>query len=165
MSQAQMAQRLDIAPDTLVQWHKRGLPGRKKGGRWVWDLEAVDAWIEANVKVPKSDPRRADADMRKATALAELRELELAKRRGEVISRAEVRDAVGALGGMLRRRLLVLPGQLSQMCEGKSAAEIERILSGEVRQLLTIASSTPYAEVAPVLCEECGRQAARSNVA
>ena len=150
-----LADELDVVLDTVCQWQKRGMPGHKRGGKWHFDLDAVRAWVDSHVRAPKSDPRRAEADVRKATALADLRELDLAKRRGELIPRAEVREAVGTMASTLSRRLLSLPRGLAAKLEGQSRAQCEAILRTELLDLVEIVRATPYAELPPLVCSQC----------
>lgn len=155
MSLQAVADELEIALDTVVQWLKRGLPGRKRGGRWWFDMDQVRAWVDTHRRAPPGDSRRADADLRKAEALASIRELELGKRRGEMIDRAAVVEAVGTMAYTLRRRLQSLPAHVAIACAGKPAEEIERILARELDSLLEIVAAAPYADAAAMLCERC----------
>jgi excisionase family DNA binding protein len=78
----------------------------------------------------------AVARARKESAKARLAELDLAEREGSLIPIDEVKaDAVTVLGS-LRAVLLALPGRVALRCEGKSAAEIEEVLSDHVNGML-----------------------------
>lgn len=156
MPLSRVAAALDINESTVHEWRKIGLPLEKRGGRWWADLDECREWVRVNRRMPTGDPRRADADLRKALALASLRELELAKRQGELISRSEVVEAVSSLALSLRRRLLGLPSYIAALCAGKPQADIERILGGEVHQLLRLASGAPYTDAT---CSSCGSAA------
>ncbi len=166
MTLAELARELEIGHATLYEWQQRGLPGRKRGARWFFDLEKVRAWVEKNrplhgrppAAIAEAAGNRADADTRKAVALAELRELELAKRRGEVYDRAEIASACSAMTHTLAARLLELPAAVAQGLEGKPAEEIERVLAGEVRALMAVVRAAPFAAW-PILCEACAAAA------
>lgn len=166
MSQQELAAELDVVPSTVVEWTKRGMPARKVGGRWYFDLELVRAWVAKYTRASRSADEttagRAEADLRKAVALAELRELELRKRRGELVDRDAMRETVGALAATLRTRGMGLPGRMALVLEGQSRAKIESTLHAEMLALLQLVAGAPFAGAEDALCTRCraGRPAA-----
>lgn len=166
MSQQELADVLEIGVSTVVEWSKRGMPARKRGGRWYFDVELVRDWVSKYTRASKSADTttagRAEADLRKAVALAELRELELRKRRGELVDRDAMRETVGALAATLRTRGMGLPGRMALVLEGKSRAEIESTLRGEILALLQLVAGAPFTGAEDALCTRCraGRSAA-----
>jgi hypothetical protein len=83
----------------------------------------------------------ADTLLRKEKALAQLRELELARKRGEL---AEV-EVMGRLVeqdfAVLRERLLTLPGKLAFILAMRPAAEIQAVLTEEIYEALDALSA------------------------
>jgi hypothetical protein len=73
---------------------------------------------------------------RKERALAERYELELARRRGEVVDIEECRRQLEACFGIIRERLLTLPGKVADQLAGRTRDEIFLILAREVDETL-----------------------------
>ena len=67
---------------------------------------------------------------------AELGELELKRRRGELVSRYDARLRLGFLLTGLRQRLMSLPYSLPRLLVGKNEHETGRIVDAEVRSAL-----------------------------
>lgn len=83
-----------------------------------------------------SDPKYWDNKARREGALAELAELDLAKRRGELVERAKVEDASFAIGRMLRDSVLGLPTQLApELAAMTDSFEIESKLRSALRKV------------------------------
>ncbi len=83
---------------------------------------------------------RADWERREAAARAQLREIELAKARGDLVETAAVHRASTEAGAVLRTLLENLPGQLApQLAEGDPGREsrIHAQLAEHVELLLT----------------------------
>lgn len=86
--------------------------------------------------VAAADPRYWDNKARREGALAELAELELAKRRGELVDRARVESAAFAIGRMLRDAVLGLPTQLAPaLASVTDSFEVEAQLRTALRRV------------------------------
>lgn len=73
-----------------------------------------------------SDPKYWENKARREGALAELAELELAKKRGDLVERARVESAAFAIGRMLRDAVLGLPTHLApELATLTDAFEVE----------------------------------------
>jgi len=79
---------------------------------------------------------KAEADRRKAVALAELRELELRQRRGELLEAAEVRRQWAAALAALKDRLLALPDRLGAVLAGRGEVEVRTMLRDALEEAL-----------------------------
>jgi len=79
---------------------------------------------------------KAEADRRKAVALAELRELELRQRRGELLEAAEVQKQWAAGLAALRDRLLALPDRLGAVLAGRGEGEVRAMLREALEEAL-----------------------------
>lgn len=83
-----------------------------------------------------NDPKYWDNKTRREGALAELAELELSKKRGDLVDRARVESAAFAIGRMLRDAVLGLPTRLApDMATMTDAFEIETKLRAALRQV------------------------------
>jgi hypothetical protein len=83
----------------------------------------------------------AEARTRKESALADLRQIELAHKRRELIPRAQVEAEFSVAIIETRDALLCLPANLREQCDGQPAHVIERLLDTELRQVLTAFAS------------------------
>jgi len=82
-------------------------------------------------KVSATEARR-----RKEVALAELREMEAAQRRGELLAAGEVRKRWAAGLAALRDRLLSLPDRLGATLAGRDEAEVRAVLRTALEEAL-----------------------------
>ena len=87
-------------------------------------------------RIAKSQISKAEADRRKAVALAELRELELRQRRGELLEAAEVQKQWAAGLAALRDRLLSLPDRLGAVLAGRGEVEVRTTLREALEEAL-----------------------------
>jgi len=87
-------------------------------------------------RIAKSQISKAEADRRKAVALAELRELELRQRRGELLEVAEVRRQWAAGLAFLRDRILSLPDRLGAVLAGRGEVEVRTTLREALEEAL-----------------------------
>jgi len=77
-----------------------------------------------------------EADRRKAVALAELRELEVRQKRGELLDAAEVQKQWAAGLAALRDRLLSLPDRLGAVLAGRGEVEARAVLREALEEAL-----------------------------
>ena len=86
---------------------------------------------------PSADPKYWDSKARREGALAELAELELSKKRGELVDRARVESAAFSIARMLRDAVLGLPTRLApSIASMTDAFLIETMLRDALRQVL-----------------------------
>ncbi|MDO9227156.1 MAG: terminase small subunit [Pseudomonadota bacterium] len=84
-----------------------------------------------------ADPTYWAAKARRESALAELAEHELAKKRGDLVERVRVESAAYAVGRMLRDAVLGMPPQLAPQIVGMSDAfQVEQLLRTALRKVL-----------------------------
>jgi hypothetical protein len=86
----------------------------------------------------RTEPKisKGEADRRKAVALAELRELELRQKRGELLEAAEVQKQWAAGLAAIRDRLLALPDRLGAVLAGRGEVEVRATLRETLEQEL-----------------------------
>ena len=70
-------------------------------------------------------------------AVTELAQMELRRRKAELIEAADASRDTFTMFRRVRDRLLIVPHRISALCEGKPAAEIEALMAAEIRQALT----------------------------
>ena len=87
-----------------------------------------------------------EAHRRKETALAELRELELAEKRGEVIPLDDIEDALAARESNMRARLLAIPTTVAMLLEGMTADERRKVIADAVAEALEELAALPVTE-------------------
>ncbi len=112
VSQAQAAEWLGITRQSVGRWMvKAGAPVERRGGRFwcVWPDFPVwrRAERDASVRRKAGYPALEAAKLRRASVEAELAELNLAERRGDLVGvedyRRELRSIMGRLRGILVR--------------------------------------------------------------
>ncbi|MCZ8012019.1 MAG: hypothetical protein ACK5N1_01240 [Gemmatimonas sp.] len=138
ISAAEMAQRLAMTPQAIGLWCKRpGAPVRVDGTRvWVAD-GPFQRWREKELvaqalKDLAPGVSLEEARTRKALAEAEIIEIEVAKKRGEIIT---IEDSTSALGVVLDRVTTLVRGfpsrlaHLGEIVEEAAEAEAELIIA------------------------------------
>ena len=133
-----------VALNTVKAWVRRGCPVVARGGRgreWQFDTAAVAQWREEQAAAAAVGDTSAidleEARRRKEAALAAMAELDLAKRRGEVVEIEAIADIVGEEYTRLRARLLAIPVKLAPLMEAASnLAERREIISSAISECL-----------------------------
>jgi phage terminase Nu1 subunit (DNA packaging protein) len=97
--------------------------------------------IETEEGEPREPGTYKDAILRKETAIANLRELELAEKRGELVNKQEAETAWMDAAVRLRDGILSVPDRIALQLEGRTAREIREMMMSELRKALELASS------------------------
>jgi len=140
-NRAEMAGMLGISPVTLDRWVAAGCPLQERGktsqGHKFNSAEVVK-WVRAReAEGTRASDGDSDAKRRHAAASAELKELELAERRGEMIRVEDVVPIVADELANVRSRLMAMPGRLAPGLVGRDAEAIEAAISSEVSAALS----------------------------
>jgi transposase-like protein len=123
----------------------------------VWRSEGLDLTDQAAVadrvsKMPGRDPGRtagigesySEARTRRMRADADRAELNARQQAGELVSLAQVEDAMAELGHELKSRLIALPQELAVVLAGLPESKIHAILKNRINDILTqIHESSP----------------------
>lgn len=133
---ADAAARLHMTGQGIGQWTARpGAPVRKDGQRVFVRWPEFMRWREQElVRVAVKDANPGDfetARTRKASADAELAEIEVAKARGDVVSVADYEAALGRILDREMARLRALPVRLAHLgtaVEDAAEREVEQII-------------------------------------
>ena len=114
----------------------QGIPGAKPR----LPGNGASASKEALAKLSEQYLRSRNAQL---ASKVEMAEMELARRRGEPISRYDARLRLGFLLTGLRQRLMSLPYSLPRLLVGKTEHEIGRIIDAEMRSALRDIATWP----------------------
>lgn len=135
---------LDIAAQSLKNMKKRGIPMTESKPPKYPARECV-LWAIKEGIVKYSISNNTDLDTenlppreRKDLADAQLKELELAKKRGELISLEDIRDQVERIMVSFKAKTLSIPSKIAPVlitCE--TVEEIKAIIDTSMRELLT----------------------------
>jgi transposase-like protein len=137
-----IARQHGVSRETIRVWKNEGL-----------DLTDPSAVADRVSKMPGRDPDAtvgegeslAEAKTRRARADADRAELTAKREAGELVSLAQVEDAMSQLGAEMRSRLLSWIGVLPPMLEGLDASRIQAIMRSKVTELLeSIHSNDPW---------------------
>jgi transcriptional regulator with XRE-family HTH domain len=124
-TQADRAAALGVSVRTLREWERAGIS----------QTEMVDRANRQRERAGASGSM-TEVRLRKLTAEAELRELELSRLRGEVISFREVEEAVVRIGAAVRAAVTRLEADLPQALEGLDAPAMQRTIRAAVDLIL-----------------------------
>jgi len=144
VNKADLAQLMGVTSITIGHWVNKGCPYVEKGGpgkTWVFDMPSVVAWREEQVALQAvGDTKSLDIDearRRKLAAEAAMTELDLSKRKGELVEIEEVAAAVGDDYANLRAKLLSLPVKIAPQAVGiDDAAEIQALAESLIHEAL-----------------------------
>lgn len=144
VNKADLAQLMGVSTITIGQWVGKGCPYVQKGGpgkTWVFDVPEVVGWREEQVALQAvGDTKSLDIDearRRKIAAEAALTELDLSKRRGELVEVEEVAQTVGDDYANLRAKLLSLPVKLApQAAAITDVTELQSLAESLVHEAL-----------------------------
>lgn len=136
------ADEMDYSVRQLQEYAKRpGCPRRKRGASWEYEWPAFNRFVrEAAVADAVERVKPADfeeARARKEAANAELAELDLAERRGQLVTREGARKAMASLCERVRARLVTLPPKVAPLVVGcDTVPQAQRELERAVEEVL-----------------------------
>lgn len=144
ISKADLAQYVGVSLTTITNWVRQGCPYVTKGAKgraWTFNSAEVMTWREEKIaQNAVGDTASLDieeARRRKLAAEAAMVELDLAKRRGEVIEIEEVAGVVGDDYANVRAKLLSLPTKLAPQLIGiDDPAECQALIERGVAEAL-----------------------------
>ena len=126
----------DDNPDQQDAPQPRSQPASRRVHPVLGQPRAAAGAGEQTETAIRSSLTYAEARAVEKTLRAQLLGLRLKREKGELITREEaMADARAALAS-LRASVLALPGRVSLLCEGKSAAEVQAVLEDAVNALL-----------------------------
>jgi len=119
-NRGQIARILMVTPPTVTEYVSRGMPWRQQGRKglpWLFAVDECVAWVRAQDRANQVDDPTSieEARLRKEVAEAALKEIELAKVRGQVVDVEAVAQAVGEMFANVRARLLALAPKVAPL--------------------------------------------------
>lgn len=130
---------LGCSAPTIADYELRGMPVEKKGGKGVanqYNTAAVIEWLVAHKAglLPGGGKARnhEDEKARKTTAEADLKEIELAERRGEVVPITHAVKEFAKRVAATRTKMLALPTKLAPVLVVMTDIEESRAAIEEV---------------------------------
>jgi hypothetical protein len=84
------------------------------------------------------DETYLEASRRKEIAVANLKELELAEKKGRMVDAQDAARAWNEVAGKVQMSMLAIPDRIGRECEGLSAREIREKLNTEIRRALMV---------------------------
>lgn len=160
LSQKDAASRLGITPRQLRRLDDSGIP-RTDDGTYPWprvrdwylefkQREAIDRTLGGSTNGNSSKAYYA-ARARKEAALADLREMEVQERRGELLHIDDLEELVAAPLDRLRTQLLALPGTLAPRLADRELpiGEVATLLRDEIYLFLEdLSADIPFPDAA-----------------
>ena len=133
-----LAIRLGVSTKTVSSWLRKGCPGtRAATGAYRFNLKQVIRWRDQNLRPPAGPSSYSEARARKEAALAELRELQLRQKKGELVTRESVQKATFASRRRARDQFQNLPARYSGLFAAESSQEkIFITMSKAIREIL-----------------------------
>lgn len=145
MTQTEIAKALNRTPRQIRKLHQRGIP-RNEDGTYPWPA-AQEWWVkfkqqERLVRTGKADDSHYErARARKTEAQAELAEIDVAVRLGQLVRRDETQAVWFQVMRLARDRLLNLPDQLADPLALEADPEAVRgVLQAAIREALDSAA-------------------------
>lgn len=143
LNRAQLADFFGIALTTVDVWVKAGCPVQQRGSAgvpWEFNSRDIHQWqLDQKVAQATGDkPKEADdVKLRKLLAETEMVELELAKKKGEVVELPLVERALSQAFADVQARLRNLPGRLAPQLLGETEERrFKDVMLGEIDEAL-----------------------------
>jgi phage terminase Nu1 subunit (DNA packaging protein) len=132
----------DVDTRTVTRWVTSGCPCDRSGKARKFNAGEVAAWMKENGitgergrPLDPNDQLKA-AKIRKESALAERYEIELARAKALLVSKAEVEAGNITKFTVIRNKLMGMASSLAPSLEGLSVPEIERQIEARVVTVL-----------------------------
>ena len=145
MRKSELAEVLGVSIRTVESAVQSGMPKGRQGRAYDFGPDAIvwyyqkklDAVEGKMATMGEAQRRKAIADAQRAESEARMAELNLAKRRGELIEVTEVLSQWGMLCDALRAKILGIPGQAAHRLVGcKSQRQARAQLEESIRDVL-----------------------------
>ena len=136
VTQKEMAEFLGVGQPAVLAYRKDGCPARQSGRNWLYDTGEVVEWLKDRARKSAEAPEAAEERARLLRAQAELKEMDIAVRRGDLVEREQAEKAWADLVMAFRARILQLPPRGAEL-SGMRPAEAEARLKQLVQEALT----------------------------
>lgn len=151
INKAELARAFGVSTTAIDNWLSRGCPyvaaPDRPGKAYRFNLAAVVAWrierLTETAATAGGDVDLAEAKRRRAVAEAELAELDLAERRGDLLARDDVDAAMTGAFARVRARMLALPSAVAAAAADEAEpGRVQALLADAVHEALAELSAT-----------------------
>lgn len=155
---------------TIDSWIRDGMPFLKKGSKginWEFDLTEVIKWREQKIRsnIPNSELiEYEEARRRKVAAEAGILEIELQRKRSEVISKDEVEQGLSKAFLTIKQRLRTIPERIiSQLISETDERQASELMLNEIDDALLELSQQDYNAILTESDEETSSSSTETN--
>lgn len=145
MTKSELAASLGLKPRQIDNLVVEGMPRRKVGRSWIYGPDA-EAWYWRRKVEAVGSAKKGQLDaarMRRELAQAELAELEVAQRRGDLVPLVDAKREVGRLAELVRARLVAAPGRFAHRWQAsRSHQDAQQVLDEVMREILVDLKAT-----------------------
>lgn len=150
LTRAELAERFGKDIRTITNWIAEGLPQRSRNGEIVYSWPDCREWREAQIRTDARLTRHhggsedkkleaAELQLRRYRAEAEMAELEVAERRGQLVTVNYMATEFERIVQSLRAQLLAIPTQWApRLDKCKTTLDRQLVLREEVNALMPI---------------------------
>jgi phage terminase Nu1 subunit (DNA packaging protein) len=140
VSLTEIAELFGVDTDTIHLWRKKGMPHRQKSGRPRFEVAVCVQWRRAQDKRDQREatsPDEAKERTRKLSADADLAELKVRQRLGELVPIVDVERQTDRLVSIIRARVLSIRGRWAPRVIGLATmAQASTTLDGLTADIL-----------------------------
>lgn len=134
VSQQTLLQIIDCTKPTVIEWERQGLPRNADKSYSLFD---VVPWVMKHKEQAARKPSRASSALeRQREHKASLLELDLLKRRGELLEASEVERQNVQKVLTCKQSLLNLPSKISPQLANQAALVIDDVLTRELMEVI-----------------------------
>lgn len=141
---AELGRQTGLSRQTLNEWaRKPGCPRKRVGATWRYPWPAWNEWrFEEGRRQVRESAKPVDAHeakQRKMLAEAQLAELDLAERQGQLVTLEDYRKSIGLLLDPVRATMLAVPAKwapllVGHMTVGDAQAALEPLVMAALRE-------------------------------
>lgn len=159
----QLMQALNVSEVHVGRLAKEGMPkeGRGKydlGKCMLWYIRYLQAALKRRSGAADETGRTEQRErLRLLSAEAELKELELARERGEFAAITDFEKVITQLVVTTKARILAIPSRLAPQLVGEDRLEIESRLEKELKETLSTLSKNGHKSHAPITPERVAK--------
>lgn len=126
-----------VSLPTVNAWVRRGCPTKKDGRNWLFEVKAVENWLDERHKNKATDSGYERAKQEKMYWKAKLAKLEYEKAIGKLIDADEVKAAAFNTARIARDSLTNIADRLAPILTGKTNTfEIHAIINEEIKKII-----------------------------
>lgn len=140
VSATELATMLGLSLQTVTDWKAEGMPHRMKSGRPAYVLREVVRWLREKERKNAAPMDKESEQLRKLRAEADLKEIEVAAARGDLIPAALFEKTVALEHERMRGALLKMPSTFAHLVADRTGCAMgaaQSLLADLADQTLT----------------------------